>query len=930
MSRVASNVSSADQQLIEKMGDLHEDIFTDKYLRPLFCAMGYDRVEFYGGPHERGKDLIASRRIPPRIDDYIALVQSKRTRGLSGAKGAQKLSTLLHQLRQCAVQGIDRGDGKLMKPNEIYLASPDIVPQRLRDEIAGQLVDIRPTAQILDGVEILRWIKEFAPELLRSLSSIQDRLISIDSIDVKNSELLRALSSQRAPDLTQLYRDLSFFVGSVDSNALLHLKIKIDSNFQSIDPVHWPVARRQAEQMSDLYGIYIFKDRIEDIEKECEKKRTAYESAINQSKIKLLTANRDRVDDGLAKLELHIIGLENAELNRTASKFRKDTVDSAGEILLSELGNIREILRSESEDLLEKMIFSEIKNRSLKTILSEIRSIFDTKKQIAQLELEVVAPPKFIVSMNCQKILDHIALRKSNYFEGVRRISGDDRSSNSIRQFLSETEHFLGFIAFLRSKEFELNKAFSFEGNKVTEDRVSISPHDVFDSRRNVAVYGGAGVGKTTTLKAYVSRSVKSGRKDIVYVPLNRVTETFISMKRDLRSLKSQDKDVVLDSSEQSIQEMKFNEEDLIAMILLASRGLEITQSSVREAHNFLKNGVTLVLDGLDEIFDTLKEILPAIAAFAEKNPNSQLIVSSRDCVSYLSNIRFLGITLLPFTKEQLVYFVQGWVTSEEKRDTIISSIENGELFEHIRTPLLATIACSLAEKGIKVVSNEREIYYERLRLLTGAYDESKGIKRQKQTSELLMSVARRVAFELHSGRSRSLHWNNLLDRAKSALDRRMDSTLVEQALNELIDPCNVLVLDQDTQEIGFGHFRFQEHLVSEEFAANREIQVALYAGIDWWRGAICLYAQQVDAEALFKEVYSLHGQIGQAYRTLSAIVAESSSTDRARLRDALSMYVNGDGFDSMLLDDEGIFSGRSESEDIFLDLGIEAQRFIE
>ena len=49
-------------------------------------------------------------------------------------------------------------------------------------------------------------------------------------------------------------------------------------------------------------------------------------------------------------------------------------------------------------------------------------------------------------------------------------------------------------------------------------------------------------------------------------------------------------------------------------------------------------------------------------------------------------------------------------------------------LFEHIKTPLLATITCSLIEKGINAPSTENEIYSERLRLLTGEYDLHKNI----------------------------------------------------------------------------------------------------------------------------------------------------------------------------------------------------------
>lgn len=929
-----SKVSSADQALIDQLGSIHEDTFTDMFLRPLFCAMGYDRVEFYGGSLERGKDLIASRKIPPKSEDYSIFIQSKRTKGLSGTKGAQRFSTLLHQLRQCATQGLDRGDGVKIRPNEIYLASPDIVPQRLRDELAGQLAGISPAISICDGVEIIRWIRQYAPELLRSLNSLQDKLTSIETIDEKNAELINALSSQRAPDLTQLYRDLSFFVGSVDSNTLLHLDIRIDNKPVHIEPAKWASARQNISHIVEQYKIDFINGTLDEIESAFEDKLSLFESTENRANIKLAAEIRAKADDGMTRIESSLRDIESKELIRIESKAKAGKIESKSDELLAEVAAVREILKSNPNKFTkEKSTQNGIKNSSLLAITSEIYSIFEMQHQIRRIEQRIVSPPKYLATLNGRQISDYIEKKKNSYFRLAKKICDDDVTPDMIRNFLSETEETLGFLSIIKSKEFDFNKSFIFERKKITEDRVSISPHEVFDSRKNIAVYGGAGVGKTTTLKAYVFKALKSGRKDIIYVPLNKIVEGIFPILAEIGRQSSGEVQNKNTNTEKREQEKERAEKEkqfavtLLAKIVLLSKGLDLSPNFVREAEKFLKSGVTLVLDGLDEIFDTLKEILPAISTFAGNNTNCQLIVSSRDCVSYLSNIQFLGITLLPFTKEQLIYFVNGWVTSDQKRISIIESIENGGLYDVIKTPLLATIACSLAEKGIKVVSNERDIYYERIRLLTGAYDESKGIKRQKQSSDLLMLVARKIAFEMHKSRCRSMQWEGILESARSCLSRKMDDELIEKAILELIDPCNVLVRDQSTNEIGFGHFRFQEHLVSEEFASNRDIQVGLYSGSDWWRGAICLYARQVDAEYLFKEVYEIQGRIGQSIQTFTAIISESAPEDRARLSDALSLYMKSDSFDNSVLDDPNLYLDTFDRDDLISELGLDLDR---
>lgn len=55
------------QKQLNALKEMHEDDFTKSIIKPLFEAMGYMRVDFNGGPYERGKDLIAQINVPPHL-----------------------------------------------------------------------------------------------------------------------------------------------------------------------------------------------------------------------------------------------------------------------------------------------------------------------------------------------------------------------------------------------------------------------------------------------------------------------------------------------------------------------------------------------------------------------------------------------------------------------------------------------------------------------------------------------------------------------------------------------------------------------------------------------------------------------------------------------------------------------------------------------
>lgn len=132
------------QKHIAALVAMHEDDFSRQILKPLFEAMGYERVEFNGGPLERGRDLIAQRKLPPREAMHVTYIQSKKIGSLKNARTSAKLSQLLHQLRQCCLGKVTTVEGTELPVDEVYLACPEPFTSRLLEELSTQLFNQKP------------------------------------------------------------------------------------------------------------------------------------------------------------------------------------------------------------------------------------------------------------------------------------------------------------------------------------------------------------------------------------------------------------------------------------------------------------------------------------------------------------------------------------------------------------------------------------------------------------------------------------------------------------------------------------------------------------------------------------------------------------------------------------------------------------------
>ena len=145
------------------------------------------------------------------------------------------------------------------------------------------------------------------------------------------------------------------------------------------------------------------------------------------------------------------------------------------------------------------------------------------------------------------------------------------------------------------------------------------------------------------------------------------------------------------------------------------------------------------------------------------------------------------------------------------------------------------------AEFELDMPKTEVRLYDERIKLLLGHYDIHKGVKRIFTHSTHLELLSRKIAFQMHFDRSRSILQKNGLELAIKILRDEIGEKRAIQAFNELIDPCNILFPLASGNELTFGHLRYQEHLAATEIASNRGVDIIELLKNEWWRGAFGL-----------------------------------------------------------------------------------------
>lgn len=403
--------------------------------------------------------------------------------------------------------------------------------------------------------------------------------------------------------------------------------------------------------------------------------------------------------------------------------------------------------------------------------------------------------------------------------------------------------------------------------NHSAETRFRIPMRDLIRTGESIFIVGEAGSGKTTCLQMFAdSMGTALGRGDSVpltiFVPLGRV----VVAKEVPKSTPSRTR---------------------ISQLLLSHlRSTGLSDASAGQVENLLDAGCVLLLDGIDEAIRNSPWILDVFTELNTRYPAVQVVTTSRTMAETIPHLPFTTVSLLPFDEGQQKAFVERWLSRKPvEQAKVLKHLENHrEMREIARNPLLATVLCELAQDGRDLPESELQLYEDRFELLTGMYDSFKRISaRVRQRRSNLRIVAQKTAIYLHRRAFRQLLQEEIARGIES--DLALSPEDIRECLDELRLYCEILVPMGYDGSIGFGHMRFQEHLVASELRSMQWGEVYELLDDSRWTDVIYLYLCNTATSAGFvKFCLERGGKSSVQWARLHEIVGKLPMTCRAQL----------------------------------------------
>lgn len=818
---------------------------TKRVLLPLMKAIGWSRVEYSGGKSEEGKDIVCWRR--DELDQWeLGVAQVKLFKPTRRASDTKSLQTLLNQLSQASEKPLPHPDTQALHyPAVVYLITPfpvEIDILKAKFELLAAMRRCR--LKIVDGHKLAELVDEKMKPLASTLLGVGGVLTTAMQSMLTNELLLRALELETPRPVETIYTDIDLALGQFSSRLLFRAhfsarraeKVKLPCD-------QWRRLLEAADALHEAFGVEVLHPPTQQVADSFEEQQAKFDKwqAGREELVKDLCAAERDEESALSRLTQT---LENLRARSHSVWMHHRTAE---EIVanLNRLDQNRRALatrtaQAPTDEVVQRIVVLESEARELghllggaETLLKEPLSAANAstlQKKNAQVALEtwLEKEPLFEVTLDAQPLADELERQRRRLSGLLKELRGQDGSPvEPVRNVLEICQTPLRALRLLaRIPELVEALGVSVDDDSRSMGRLDIGVQTALDCGLNTLILGEAGAGKTTSLQMYAHRKLASGRASqlVLFIPMARLWRSVDGNTRD--GQEGSDEPRLLSAICESLK----------------SLGVELDVADLRSE---LRRGAIVLVDGIDETLDHYPEISKELDALAARYPLVQWVASARTSGNLNFDLDFVPITLLPFSNRQRDHFVSKWFDDSAPAAEVLAHLAtNPEVAEIVRNPLLITILCVLAGHSIPLPNTEMRLHSDRIDLLTGRYDLYKEVIRVKTRQADLTSLARGLAFKLHSGRRREEALGVLEDWAVRILGGKVGEAGARRALAELIDPCNLLLRATLDGKFGFGHLQHQEYLAACELLENRSVDISPFLSDNWWDGVLLFLAR--------------------------------------------------------------------------------------
>ncbi|MGN7864675.1 NACHT domain-containing protein [Chryseobacterium sp. 22458] len=793
------------EKLVEAIKNYPENNLTKNIIIPLLETLGYNKVEFFGGTSEEGKDIVFWEN-DPMGDTFLNVAQVKHFKFTNSSNSSNSFQTVANQLAVCFNKKVPHSDGFTQKPSKVWL----ITTHEIDSKTLLTFYDDSPTIQqdkirIIDGAKLADLITRKAPELIKDLLGIDFEIKNKLTPKFSNDILLRALGKDRVKDIKMIYTDVDFSIGKQTTELFFNTSFDPKTKTITLNFDEWKKFQNLCLEIKNDFNLSFLEQDVHIIKEKYLKKEQAYND--NSTEIQLLQEQINYLNNE-NNLSTENINQEITKIN-AIKKSSKPTISTEERLKIDNIDSIIKYHRSKIA----------INQNSIQT-QSKKQKLLKLKNDNFKVRIKIIGKDL------CEQIL-----AKRKYIEnGIELINNKKYNQKELKDFIGKCDNIINqcskFFEFQNRdfKETLGTKSNYTYGEHLNNIRFRLPINEVFETGLNISVLGEAGAGKSTSLEMFAHKK-KESEKKVFFLPLGYII-----------------KDFKFSFSNDKINSSEYIEE----LIIFYLKKIEVF-INLHELKKHLSDRKTIIIfDGLDEAIKLQPDLPDLIKSFSKIYTKIQFIISSRYYGEYINKIPFFSVTLLPFTDNQRIEFIKKWFTDGDisiQKKVLNHLNQNEEMDKIIRNPLLTTTLCVLAENGLSLPTTEIRLYEERLKLFCGYYDNVKHIStRITSLPSLLENISQKIAFHLHSCNAREMDLKNITKNILKTLKYKYTKIEIEKGIEELISPCEILVPMTGNKNYGFGHLRFQEHLVAKEIASNRQIDYFKYIKTEWWYGPILLY----------------------------------------------------------------------------------------
>lgn len=874
------------QIILDAIQKLAEDDFSKSILIPLLGKIGYINIEFNGGVYEQGKDIIA--HLPAALGkDEIHVFQSKKFKTKRSTASRQSFSEYIYQLSQCIQKPITLSDGSKRRPNKVYFATPYQVDSRHLEEQFEALS--LPNIEVLDGEYLADCIIKHWPSFARDIIPDAEIAISPALEEIFNIELNNALHITEQKRYTEYYNDLNFFVGEVDS--CLVFGGAVEYQIEKSPPYskrEWDELKKLDSSLQDYGDPGVITSSIKEVDEKHKIDLIAHNSAANTKLIERsedlqisIASGKQKVSSTLSESINYYSGIKDASASKGSNLPDVALALSSLEAFKDQIGSDTEIV-CPSRNGIPKAAYE-----TLQFLYKTRNEVFRSENKLTLILKEIIPPPAINAKIDPAAFTERINAKIRQAEENIRKLNARSLTSSETKTILDEINSLLRAIDVATNQNNSVCH-FHIAKGSINKNVLDISAHSLFDSGCNIAIYGEAGAGKTTTLHMYADKLYQNRQvgQITLFLPLNRITKKIGEMDQHSRA--------TLISEERPF-------ESLLNAFLTYRAVAASTENRKALMHALQSSKKCIVIvDALDEASTHAPWVIHALSELPSHVVHAQVIASSRNCVKYIREVEFLGITLLPFTKIQLENFIFGWIGNDEQADALLKIIKSKQLYDVAKNPLLATIICSLHTSNVPIPENEPELYWRKIELLCGLYDHHKGIIRTKNEKSFLEACCIKLGYRFHRNEIRETSIPEMNRFLIADFEHRYPPCKIASAIDDLVFSCNILIKQPGGENYGFEHLRYQELLAAKEIERNRSIDITGVIGKEWWKGPLYLYSFNHDIQFLIDEIYDKKGNISRYKETLLLMIEARPAKQRNNLIALVNKLAKQDSFDGL------------------------------